>query len=125
MENSEIRILETMKKFGFSEQTIESQERFMRGLSDLASYLADIPQANKEQSIATFNMALENQKLKKMILELEETCENMNLNEIKLHEKLKAYECNDVVWRNCYEALREENRKLTDGTLDKKREANN
>ena len=53
-------------------------------------------------------------------LELEETCENMDLNEKKLHEKLKAYECNDVVWKNCYEALREENRKLTDGTIDKK-----
>lgn len=40
-----------------------------------------------------------------------------------MHEKLKAYECNDLVWKMVYEELKAENKRLSNCTLDKKHES--
>ena len=87
----------------------------------LLDIVMDIPE-DKEQAITNFNKALKYNALKKKILELEETNENMNDNEKRMHEKLKAYECNDLVWKMVYEELKAENKRLSNCTLDKKHE---
>ena len=87
----------------------------------LLEVVIDIPE-NKAQSICSFNIALRNEKLENIISDQKETIENLNDNEKRMYKKLEAYECNDLVWKTVYEELKSENRRLTDGALDKKRE---
>ena len=60
----------------------------------------------------------ENESLKKRILELEESCQNMCDIEKNLHEKLKSHELNNTVWRNIYKELEEENKVLKEKSFN-------
>lgn len=67
--------------------------------SELLNYVMDIPEENKEQLISNFNISLENENLKQTnakllsrVMELEESCENMNEVERNLHYKIKGIE---------------------------------
>ena len=120
--NSYDRTIIELKNAKIKIETINPFINFKAEYSDLLEFVIDIPEDNKEQSITNFNKALKNDNLKNKILELEETNENLIDNEKRMHEKLKAYECNDLVWKMVYEDLKAENKKLTDCTLDKKRE---
>ena len=116
--SSTISVLTTNEGFSTSLNTLVAIKGEFESLLDI---VMDI-QENKDQAIMNFNKALKNDALKKKILELEETNENMNDNEKRMHEKLKAYECNDLVWKMVYEELKAENKRLSNCTLDKKRE---
>ncbi|MFT5872791.1 MAG: Na+/phosphate symporter [Clostridium sp.] len=78
-------------------------------LDNLLEFVIDIPKENKETSIAAFNTALENENLKQSnakllsrVMELEESCENMNEIENNLHKRVKALtENNDALDENC------------------------
>jgi len=115
---STIAVLTTNEGFSTSLNTLVAIKGEFESLLDI---VMDIPE-DKGQAITNFNKALKNNDLKKKVLELEETNENMNDNEKRMNEKLKAYECNDLVWKNVYEDLKAENRRLINGTLDKKHE---
>lgn len=90
--NNHIRILESMNKYGYSKASVQSHQNYADELSDLSKFITNIPDANKEASILAFNVALENGSLKRRIVELEESCENMNEVEKNLHYKIKGIE---------------------------------
>lgn len=124
--NSYTRTIDRLNKIGIAETS--SFVAFKEEFSDLLEFVIDIPE-DKEQAITNFNMALEDRKIKNTNELLEKTCDGFKEENYKLvqereilKEKLKAYECNDMVWKNVYEELKTENKRLIDGTLDKKRE---
>ena len=86
-------------------------------LDNLMNFIEDIPEG-KDKAILDFNIALENESLKKRIIELEESCENMCDIEKNLHEKLKTHELNNTVWRNIYKELEEENKILKEKSFN-------
>ena len=124
--NSYTRTIDRLNEIGIAETS--SFVAFKEEFSDLLEFVIDIPE-DKEQAITNFNMALEDRKIKNTNELLEKTCDGFKEENYKLvqereilKEKLKAYECNDMVWKNVYEELKTENKRLIDGTLDKKRE---
>ena len=124
--NSYTRTIDRLNKLGIVE--ISSFVAFKEEFSDLLEFVIDIPE-DKEVAITNFNIALEERKIKGTNEMLEKTCDGFREENCKLvqeqqisKEKLKAYECNDTVWRNMYEELELENKRLTNDTLDKKRE---
>ena len=124
--NSYTRTIDRLNKIGIVETS--SFVAFKEEFSDLLEFVIDIPE-DKELAIINFNMALEERKIKGTNEMLEKTCDGFREENCKLvqeqqilKEKLKAYECNDLVWKNIYEDLKAENKRLSSGTLDKKRE---
>ena len=125
--NSYTRTIDRLNKIGIVETS--SFVAFKEEFSDLLEFVIDIPE-DKELAIINFNMALEERKIKGTNEMLEKTCDGFREENCKLvqeqqilKEKLKAYECNDLVWKNIYEDLKAENKRLSSGTLDKKHES--
>lgn len=81
-------------------------------LNDILNFAEDIPVEDKERSILAFNTALENSILKSRVLELEESCENMNEIEINLHKRIKALKWNNSALDGNCNVLKEQNIKL-------------
>jgi len=81
-------------------------------LDNLLEFVMDIPEVNKECVILTFNVVLENENLKKRILELEESCTNMCEVEKNLQEKVQGSMDNNVALNNTCNNLRGRNEYL-------------
>ena len=81
-------------------------------LDNLFEFVMDIPEVNKEQSIAAFNIALENENLNKIILELEESCTNMCEVERNLQGKIQGALANNIALNDTCNKLRERNKYL-------------
>lgn len=75
-------------------------------LDNLLEFVMDIPEVNKEQSITSFNIVLENENLKKRILELEESCTNMCDVENNLNKKIQGLIDNNTALNETCNRLR-------------------
>jgi hypothetical protein len=94
-------------------------QSMVRCLNNLLEYVIDIPEESKEVSILNFNLSLENENLKQSnakllnrVMELEESCENMNEVEINLHKRVQALIDNNETLDNNCNVLMDHNNKL-------------
>jgi hypothetical protein len=88
-------------------------------LNDLLTFVVDIPEKNKEQSIAAFNIALGNEDIKQenaalinRIIELEDSCTNMCEVEKNLQLKVQGAMDNNVALNSTCNKLRDEKKYL-------------
>ncbi|WP_435789180.1 hypothetical protein [Clostridium sp.] len=88
-------------------------------LNDLLTFVVDIPEENKEQSITSFNIALENENIKQenaellnRVMEFENSCENMCEVEKNLQGKVKGAMDNNVALNSTCNKLRDKNKYL-------------
>lgn len=110
--NSYSRTIDRLKASGAPITSTNSFQAFKEEFNDLLEFVIDIPEENKEASILSFNVALQNEDLKKRILELEESCEDMCEIVKNLHKRVQALvDNNEVLDSNC-NVLREQNNKL-------------
>ena len=86
--NSYSRTIERLKVSGVPITSTNSFQSFKEEFSDLLEFVIDIPE-EKEESIMSFNIALENGAIKRRITELEEFCENLNEVEGNLHREIE------------------------------------
>lgn len=94
-------------------------------LDNLLEFVMDIPEGNKEQSIAAFNIALDNKNIEKLktnmfkrITELEESCTNMCEVEKNLQRKLQGAMDNNIALNDTCNKLRETNEFLLRANSD-------
>ena len=110
--NSYSRTIERLKASGAPILSTNSFQAFKEEFTDLLEFVIDIPEQNKEAAMLSFNVALRNEDLKKRILELEESCEDMCEIEKNLHKRIKALtDNNEALDSNC-NVLMNQNNKL-------------
>lgn len=114
--NSYSRAIERLKASGTPITSINSFQAFKEEFTDLLDFVIDIQEdismGSKVASIENFNLTLENRSQMVRIVELEESCENMNEIENNLHKRVKALtENNDSLDGNC-NRLMDHNNKL-------------
>ncbi|MGH4125140.1 MAG: hypothetical protein ACREV6_19665 [Clostridium sp.] len=110
--NSYSRTIERLKASEAPITSTSSFQAFKEEFTDLLEFIIDIPEENKEVSILAFKIAIENTILKKRILELEESCENMNEIENNLHKRVKALTNNNEALDSNCNVLMNHNNKL-------------
>lgn len=112
--NSYSRAIERLKTSGAPITSIDLIQAFKEEFTDLLEFVIDIPsEKNKEAAMLSFNVALQNEDLKNRILELEESCENMNQVEKNLHDKIEGLTGNNLALNSTCNRLRIENNKIS------------
>ena len=133
--NNHNRIVGSMKKFGYSNASIQIDVNYTNELTDLLAFVEKTPEETQQPMTVILNNIEENELLRKQIRELEDSCENMNEVEKNLHKKIKVFEEDAIKFKeqalddkeriidleNEYQECWETNKRLN--VLDKERQA--